>query len=533
MKKFIRHTGLGALFLALAVSCSNPVELIPPVIPVDPVDPETIDAPAGLTVGTVTDTTAELSWTAVEGAEKYNLVIDDGASIELTEPAYTLEELDDATEYTWKVQAVKGNIFSEWAEGDNFTTELTPPDPEPFTPVPTELGTNLVTHNGATLVWQHEDADFHELAFESETPVIVNSKSYRVYELTPESSYRWELRSSKDGVWSEWVEGPEFTTDVDDGLTRFIHANLYGYYGDRSQVDTENFSIEFQEFDPSTENYNGINLRMDFFFGLDLPIDLSPSKQWIDLPEGLFPLVDFVHPGTISGKYSTIYYYKNGEMDRWYVVTDGSVTVDKGDHDDCNILFNVRLQNNGPLIEGRYSGPLRIENPYRSTEPIDLGTMTGISQFDCMPGIRNTWLVMAYQSPGIYEENDHLKGNGWLLRLEAFTPPESSTQIMPDHTYTIDRTTNEWTVFGGRIVNPNGLSVLRIENGLTVETRWLVSGTVKSKYSNGSYTIEVDAKDQAGSAVKVSVSGAGATGAHLNALPGLWGFVPAVALPSN
>ncbi|MDR2890237.1 MAG: hypothetical protein LBV18_01310 [Alistipes sp.] len=128
MKKLLQLASLCALALGLAVSCGDPdKEPTPPT-------PEAPAAPTGLTVGTLTTTTAALSWSAVEGADGYNVTIGDGEATSVTSPAYAAEGLTPETVYTWKVQAVKGDLASDWTDGTAFTTlkENEEPEPEPL-----------------------------------------------------------------------------------------------------------------------------------------------------------------------------------------------------------------------------------------------------------------------------------------------------------------------------------------------------------------------------------------------------------------
>jgi hypothetical protein len=339
------------------VEPAGPVE---PISSVDPIETETLDAPTGLVVENVTTSTAELSWTAVEGAEKYNVVIDDGASVEVTDITCLAEGLRADTEHTWQVQAVKGTIFSDWAKGDAFTTAAAP-----VTPVPTGLAASAITHNGATLSGQHTDADYHEVRVGDREFTSVDKPIIRVKDLASNRSYSWRVRSNKDGVWSKWAEGVDFKTNVDDGMEQFACASVEVYRRDYKMMGTDEFLFSFSTFDPATGDINGADLLVNFIFGYIM----EPSEAEIDLPEGKYPVVEQVYQGGIihGGNYggSTMWFLDNGEPHGGYWVTGGSATI-SGDRTNYTILFDITyLDGLGGRLKAKYVGPLTIENPYR------------------------------------------------------------------------------------------------------------------------------------------------------------------------
>jgi hypothetical protein len=71
--------------------------------------------------------TPELQWGPVEGATGYELVIDDGKTISLTDSSYTLPKaLEYGSTHTWKVRAVANNTAGNWVSGI-FTVKAAPP----------------------------------------------------------------------------------------------------------------------------------------------------------------------------------------------------------------------------------------------------------------------------------------------------------------------------------------------------------------------------------------------------------------------
>ncbi len=162
MSKFIKLASLFALILGLAASCTKKPGN----------DTETLVAPTGLSVGALTAISAELSWTAVNGAQGYNVSIDNGDAVAVTEASYNVTELTPETAYTWKVQAVKGEIVSEWSAGPGFTTTARTP-----TPAPTDLTVGDVAATVATLSWhpnwKANTVNWREMPMISENSAII------------------------------------------------------------------------------------------------------------------------------------------------------------------------------------------------------------------------------------------------------------------------------------------------------------------------------------------------------------------------
>lgn len=111
-----------AAFLALAAIAGCKSEE-----PVSPEGPERLSAPV-LQIGEVTETTAYVSWDAVEHAQSYSYYIEgvtDTLTTDMTE--LLLEGLAEATDYTVYVRAEAGDdesyVRSDWASAGFTTTE--------------------------------------------------------------------------------------------------------------------------------------------------------------------------------------------------------------------------------------------------------------------------------------------------------------------------------------------------------------------------------------------------------------------------
>ncbi|MDR0661085.1 MAG: fibronectin type III domain-containing protein [Prevotellaceae bacterium] len=78
--------------------------------------------PTELKVSDVTATSATLSWTANNDANSYEIQINDAETSSVTATNYELDELEMGTKYTWKIRAKKDELYSEWVDGEAFTT---------------------------------------------------------------------------------------------------------------------------------------------------------------------------------------------------------------------------------------------------------------------------------------------------------------------------------------------------------------------------------------------------------------------------
>ncbi|WP_211305938.1 fibronectin type III domain-containing protein, partial [Olleya aquimaris] len=93
-------------------------------------------APTGIMVDAITDTTADISWTANNGETAWELVVQPagtgvptGPGTAITTNPYTAMGLSSSTAYEVYILADCGNGMSVWAGPVNFTTLNTPPPP--------------------------------------------------------------------------------------------------------------------------------------------------------------------------------------------------------------------------------------------------------------------------------------------------------------------------------------------------------------------------------------------------------------------
>ena len=163
-----------------------------------------------------TATSVTLAWGVVSEASSYVVEVHDKAnynslvkSLTATTNSASVGDLTSGQRYYWQVQAVNAGGKSGWAQSD-FTTLVALPDP------PTNLKVAGVTTTAATLSW---DGGGSGVKFELKvTPGNLDDASasspYALSQLTPGTTYTWQVRATKSGNSSAWVNGPSFKTDT-------------------------------------------------------------------------------------------------------------------------------------------------------------------------------------------------------------------------------------------------------------------------------------------------------------------------------
>ncbi len=330
---------------------------------------EDLPAPAGLTVGTVTATTAALAWTAVTGAEKYNLSVNEGTPIEVVAASYLAEGLTAATDYTWKVQAVKGDIVSEWSADSGFRTLAEAVSGTP----PTNLKVTGVTDKSAILSWEHADVGaIHEVVINDGAAIEVASIGYNAVGLTPETRYTWKVRSKiEGGQWSEWVDGPEFTTSADIGdSTRLVSGKVTEWYGDEYYgYGTENYIFQFTEYEQGGTAL-GVTLTLDMCISA-ADLGSNSGNAFLDLPNVTFTFTDNSFSpamNTIISSYSQLGFGRAvpdspGTVATSYeTIKSGTMTV-TGNHADGYVI-KFDIVHSGGTLSAQYNGKFELANPY-------------------------------------------------------------------------------------------------------------------------------------------------------------------------
>ncbi len=390
MKILFKIACIFALMPGLVVACTNS----------DPdTDPEPLDAPAGLEVVNLTITTASLSWQTVKGAKEYNVVIGEGAPVKAATASYEASGLSSATTYKWKVQAVNGNVVSEWADGPDFTTE---------------------------------------------TEVV---------------------------------------------REQFVHAEVYAHNGDCYGSGTENFTIDFCDYDPHGADLNGIRLTLDFIFGQEL--DMDPAKAILDLPAGTYEINTTKGVNTIYSKQSGVLNIVNGNDSGSYTMVESGTMTIAGDHTGYTMTFDIILSGGGEL-HADYTGPFEMANPY-CLPPIEVEfvdvTYQYLEDIHYGPGTSNFTLRL---TPFVQDRSgDNTGKTGWWTQLDIVSVAVDES---PEREY-LDIGTGTYTFSSSKAVNTlnNVLTnVAYMENGDWVDpVPKITSGTMTISGDHTGYTMSM------------------------------------------
>ena len=151
-----------------------------------------------------------LMWDAVDGAESYELEIDGGNPVVLSQRTYTHVNLEKSTTHIYRVRSIKQSITSEWSPEISVTTLST------NIAAPQNLGVNL--KNGQiTISWSAvPEATGYDIEVNG---VIIEVWTYLFYSHKVESdnsqhTYRIRAKNSiAVGEWSEAVSGISWSDD--------------------------------------------------------------------------------------------------------------------------------------------------------------------------------------------------------------------------------------------------------------------------------------------------------------------------------
>ena len=185
-----------------------------------PTPPPEVRRPTGLTATAVSWSEVEVSWTAVSGADSYDIqrmesggswgdTVDAGAGT-----SYSYTGLTMNTEYSIRVRTVDGSRTSGWTASVSATTEVQPPgNPE----------ANEESASSVRVTWDSiPGADRYDIRYREDggswgSPVNVGSATeYLVGSLTAATRHDFELRTVAGSRTSDWTASVSATTPSPD-----------------------------------------------------------------------------------------------------------------------------------------------------------------------------------------------------------------------------------------------------------------------------------------------------------------------------
>jgi len=180
--------------------------------------PPGCSTPASLVSASITDTSAALSWSAVNGASSYTLQWGPAANpaantiSNLTTPNYNLSGLNAGTAYAFQVRAVCSGGNSAYSAASSFTTTG-------GCGIPTGLTTTSITNTSANLTWVAvSGASSYNLQWGPAANPAANTvsgltvPSYALSGLTLGTGYAFQVQAVCSGVNSAYSDSSGFTT---------------------------------------------------------------------------------------------------------------------------------------------------------------------------------------------------------------------------------------------------------------------------------------------------------------------------------
>lgn len=169
-----------------------------------------LPAPTGLNETNVTDVSATLNWTAVQGAAGYEVIFDGVAKPVTTNVILAVSSLTASTEYTWSVAAVDAAGGKSTSAPRKFTTAtaIAPPSNLAVT-------AGSITATGAIFTWTAStDATVtgYEIRFNGGTERAVTGTTYTATDLSAATDYTWDVRAVAPAGKSAYVAGQAFKT---------------------------------------------------------------------------------------------------------------------------------------------------------------------------------------------------------------------------------------------------------------------------------------------------------------------------------
>jgi len=172
-----------------------------------------------LSAGSVTSSTAALSWTAVSGALSYNIQYKTSTAttwttVTSTTATRSLTGLAPSTTYNWQVQAVCNGLSGIYVAGSDFTTLA------PSCGNAANLATASITSSGATLNWTAvSGASSYNVQYKTSTAttwttVTSTTNSRTLTGLSATTTYNWQVQSVCTGASGTYVAGANFTTSA-------------------------------------------------------------------------------------------------------------------------------------------------------------------------------------------------------------------------------------------------------------------------------------------------------------------------------
>jgi hypothetical protein len=169
----------------------------------------------GLTNGTITSTTAGVSWTN-SGATAYNVCIRVqgnpwGGHNPTTSTTYSFVGLTPNTTYEYKVRGVCSGVYANWSATQTFTTSNV------VCATVAGLTNGTIGTNSASVSWAATTASSYNVRVRVQGNAwgghnTTTGTSYTLNYLSPNTTYEYQVRGICSGVYADWSSAQTFTT---------------------------------------------------------------------------------------------------------------------------------------------------------------------------------------------------------------------------------------------------------------------------------------------------------------------------------
>ncbi len=281
-----------------------------------------------------------------------------------------------------------------------------------------------------------------------------------------------------------------------------IYRGPQGYGDENSQ----SFALRFFTYDPNAQAFDQNGFQLDLIVVAGQPLEMGPDVELLDLANTTYLFDNYSAAGNTVFNHQYLTYImtvENGRTMAQKTIANGSTMTVEGDRDNYHITFDI-TRTDGIKVKAEYNGPLNIPNRHYVPVEINFGTLNHISLLayghDIYQQGYDLWSLQAASSANVVD--------GWGFYTQFCGSMMSSATPIPDGTYTVSERVQVGTVLWGyRSGGIRGSWLVKFEGGDVKAQYPLVSGTVRSAFANGEYTIEVNAKDDRGSIITGTVQG--------------------------
>jgi hypothetical protein len=179
----------------------------------------TCSSPANLSTGSLTSTSATLTWGAVSGATSYSVqyklsTASTWTTVTTTSASYNLTGLTASKTYNWQVSTTCSSGTSAYTTGTTFTTSAA----TSTCSAPASLAAGSLTSTSAALSWGAvSGATSYSVQYKLSTAstwttVTTTSASYNLTGLAASKTYNWQVSTTCSSGASAYTAGTNFTT---------------------------------------------------------------------------------------------------------------------------------------------------------------------------------------------------------------------------------------------------------------------------------------------------------------------------------